>query len=97
MKSPALQQFLQAVAADAALQAQIGSSENLAQLVQRAQTAGFAVTARELQLWAHDKAFAAPWWPWAGGGRAQRTVFFGHRYVVSDRGPLLLAPSRCAD
>ena len=76
MKSPALRQFLQAVAADPALQAQIGAAEALAQLVQRAQAAGFAITARELQLWAHDEAFAAPWWPWAGGGRAERTAFF---------------------
>lgn len=76
MKSPSLRQFLQAVAADPALQAQISGASDLAQLVQRAQAAGFAITARELQLWAHDEAFTAPWWPWAGGGRAQRTAFF---------------------
>ena len=56
--------------------AQIGAAADLAQLVQRAQAAGFAITARELQLWAHDAAFSAPWWPWAEGGRAQRTAFF---------------------
>lgn len=78
MKSPALRQFLQAVAADPALQAQIGAASDLAQLVQRAQAAGFAITARELQLWAHDEAMTAPWWPWAEGGRAQRTAFFRH-------------------
>jgi predicted ribosomally synthesized peptide with nif11-like leader len=79
MKSPALRQFLQAVAADPALQDQIGAAQDLAQLVQRVQGAGFAITARELQLWAHDEAFAAPWWPWADGGRAQRAAFFrGH-------------------
>ena len=50
MKSPALRQFLQAVAADPALQARIGGASDLAQLVQRAQAAGFAITARELQL-----------------------------------------------
>jgi predicted ribosomally synthesized peptide with nif11-like leader len=76
MKSPALRQFLQAVAADPALQAQIGAAADLGQLVQRAQAAGFAITARELQLWAHDEAFTAPWWPWAEGGRAERTAFF---------------------
>jgi predicted ribosomally synthesized peptide with nif11-like leader len=76
MKSQALKLFLQAVAADPALQAQCGAVVNLAQLVQLAQQAGFAITARELQLWAHDEAFTAPWWPWASGGRAQRTTFF---------------------
>ena len=60
----------------AALQAQVGAAEDMAQLVQRAQAAGFAITARELQLWAHDEAFTAPWWPWTGGGRAKRTAFF---------------------
>ena len=76
MKSPALRQFLQAGAADPALQAQIGEAADLVQLVQQAQAAGFAITARELQLWAHDEAFAAPWWPWAEGGKAQRRAFF---------------------
>lgn len=76
MKSPALRQFLQAVAADPALQAQIGTAADLAQLVQRARGAGFAITARELQLWAHDEAFSAPWWPWAGGGVSTRRAFF---------------------
>ena len=76
MKSPALRQFLQAVAADPALQAQCGAVKDLAQLVLLAQTAGFALTAKELQLWAHDEAFAAPWWPWAEGNKAQRPAFF---------------------
>ena len=76
MMSPALRQFLQAVAADPALQAQIGAMKDLAQLLQWAQVTGFAITARDLQLWAHDEAFAAPWWPWAEGGRAQHTAFF---------------------
>jgi len=76
MKSRALKQFLQAVAADPALQAQCHAVGDLAQLVQLAQQAGFAITARELQLWAHDEAFTAPWWPWASGGRVQRTAFF---------------------
>jgi predicted ribosomally synthesized peptide with nif11-like leader len=76
MKSQALKQFLQAVSADPALQAQCRAVGDLAQLVQLAQQAGFAITARELQLWAHDEAFTAPWWPWASGGRAQRTTFF---------------------
>jgi predicted ribosomally synthesized peptide with nif11-like leader len=78
MKSLALRQFLQAVAADSALQAQCGAVKDLAQLVLMAQTAGFAITAKDLQLWAHDEAFAASWWPWAEGGRAQRTAFFRH-------------------
>jgi len=76
MKSQALQQFLQAVAADPALQAQCGAVRDLTQLVELAQAAGFAISSRELQLWAHDEAFSAPWWPWASGGRAQRTMFF---------------------
>jgi predicted ribosomally synthesized peptide with nif11-like leader len=76
MKSGALSQFLRAVAADAALQGQCGAATSLGQLVQVAQAAGFAITARELQLWAHDGVFAAPWWPWAAGGKAQRTAFF---------------------
>ena len=76
MKSNALRQFLQAVAADPALQAQCGAAKDLAQLVQLAQTAGFAITAKDLQLWAHDETFAAAWWPWAEGGMAQRTAFF---------------------
>jgi len=76
MKSQVLKRFLQAVAADPALQAQCGAVGDLAQLVQLAQQACFAITARELQLWVHDEAFAAPWWPWASGGRAQRTAFF---------------------
>ena len=76
MKNQALKQFLQAVAADPVLLGQCSSVRDLAQLVQLAQEAGFAITTRELQLWAHDEAFAAPWWPWATGGRAQRTTFF---------------------
>ena len=76
MKSQALKQFLQAVAADQVLQAQCGAVSDLAQLVQLGQEAGFAITARELQLWANDEAFTAPWWPWASGGREQRTTFF---------------------
>ena len=76
MMSPALRQFLQAVAADPALQAQIGAMKDLAQLLQWAQVTGFAITARDLQLWAHDEAFAAPWWPWAEGGRAQHMALF---------------------
>ena len=76
MKSRAFREFLQAVAADPALQAQIGEAADLVQLVQQAQAAGVAITARELQLWAHDEAFTAPWWPWAGGGRGARTAFF---------------------
>ena len=77
MKSPALRQFLQAVAADPALRAQIGEAADLVQLVQQAQAAGFAITARELQLWAHDEALTAPWWPWAGSATARTTFMRG--------------------
>jgi predicted ribosomally synthesized peptide with nif11-like leader len=76
MKSNELRLFLPAVAADPALQAQCGAAKHLAQLVQLAQAAGFAITAKDLQLWAHDEAFSAPYWPWAEGGKAQRTAFF---------------------
>jgi predicted ribosomally synthesized peptide with nif11-like leader len=76
MKSYALREFLHAVVADSALQGQCAEAKDLAQLVEVAQAAGFAISARELQLWAHDEAFTAPWWPWAGGGRAQRIAFF---------------------
>ena len=76
MKSLALQQFLQAVSADTVLQGQCSVVLDLMELVQLAQEAGFAISARELQLWAHDDAFTAPWWPWARGDRAQRTMFF---------------------
>lgn len=76
MKSRAFNHFLQAVAADPALQGQCGAAEDLGQLVQLAQSAGFAITARELQLWAHDKAFSSPWWPWANAGEGARTAFF---------------------
>lgn len=50
MKSQALKQFLQAVAADPVLQGQCSSVRDLAQLVQLAGEAGFAITTRELQL-----------------------------------------------
>lgn len=76
MKSSGFQSFLQAVAADPALQTQCAAVRDLAQLVQLAQSAGFAVTARELQLWAHDKVFDAPWWPWSGASRTERSTFF---------------------
>ena len=76
MKSPSLRGFLSAVAGDSLLQAQCRSAASLGQLVAVAQAAGFAVTARDLQLWAHDDALQAPWWPWAGLDRAARTAFF---------------------
>lgn len=68
--------FLQAAAIDPALQAQCSTAKDLQHLVQVAQAAGFAVTGRDLQLWAHDEAFEATWWPWANGGEAVRTAFF---------------------
>ena len=76
MKSPALVQFLQEVASDPDLQTQCSAVQSLQQLVQVAQAAGFAVTARDLQLWAHDQAFETSWWPWAGAGMARKTAFF---------------------
>lgn len=76
MKSQALQQFLQAVAADPGLQGQCAAVRDLAALVQPGRDAGFAITARELQLWAHDEAFSEPWWPWASADSAQRQSFF---------------------
>lgn len=76
MKSQALKQFMQAVAADPVLQGRCSSVRDLAQLGQLAQKAGFDITTRELQLWALDKAFGAPWWPWDSGGKAQSTAFF---------------------
>ena len=76
MKSQALSDFLQDVAADPVLQSRCGEVCDLAQLVELARELGYAITARELQLWAHDKSFAAPWWPWAGEGFASHTAFF---------------------
>lgn len=76
VKSPTLARFLDAVAGDPGLQGACRSAGSLAQLVAVAQAAGYGVSARELQLWAHDDAFGAPWWPWAGLDRAARTAFF---------------------
>ncbi len=76
MKSQALARFLDAVAGDPVLQEQCRSAASLAQLVAVAQAAGYGVLERELQLWAHDDAFQAPWWPWAGCDRAALTAFF---------------------
>jgi predicted ribosomally synthesized peptide with nif11-like leader len=76
VKSQALKQFLGAVAADPVLQGQCAVVGSLAELVQLGQDAGFAITARELQLWAHDEAFGEPWWPWASAGKGQRQAFF---------------------
>lgn len=78
--SSALEQFLQAVAADPDLQSQCGTVQSLLQLEQLAQSAGFAVPAYEFQLWAHHKAFNALWWLWADGGTSKKLEFF--------RGPL---------
>jgi hypothetical protein len=61
---------------DYALQAECGAVTHLAQLVAVAQGAGYGVTARELQLWAHHEVFSAPWWPWAGQPSAARIAFF---------------------
>jgi predicted ribosomally synthesized peptide with nif11-like leader len=76
MKSQTLKRFLQALAADPAFQEQCAAVRDLRQLAALAHAAGFAISTRELQLWAHDEAFSAPWWPWASGGTAQRTAFF---------------------
>lgn len=76
MKSQALRQFLHTLAIDPALQAQTQAVTDLPQLVQLAQAAGYAITARELQLRAHDEVFSAPWWPWVDGKVASRHSFF---------------------
>ena len=79
MKSDSLRLFLSAVADDPALQAQCRAAQDLAQLVQLARAAGFAITPRELQLWSHNEAFSASWWPWAQLGPGPRAAFFrGH-------------------
>ena len=75
MKSQAFSQLLQVLATDPVLQAQCVAMGDLAQLIQLAQQAGFAITARVLQLWANDEGFAASWWPWARAGTAKRTAF----------------------
>jgi predicted ribosomally synthesized peptide with nif11-like leader len=76
MKHRALKQFLLSVAADPDLQSRCKAAKDLAGLMQLAKATGFAITARDLQLWAHDKSFDAPWWPWAEGNRMQRMAFF---------------------
>ncbi len=79
MKSDSLRLFLAAVADDPALQAQCRAAQDLAQLVQLAQAAGFAITPRKLQLWSHNETFSASWWPWAHLGPGARAAFFrGH-------------------
>lgn len=79
LKSQSFRQFVQVVSDDPALQDQCRNVQDLGHLVRLAQAAGVAISARELQLWAHDAVFDAPWWPWAGGGQAQRTAFFSSR------------------
>jgi hypothetical protein len=76
VKSPALTHFLRATAAEPELQARCAAVASLAELVAVAQAAGFVVSERELQLWVHDQAFQAPWWPWAKGGSGAQTAFF---------------------
>jgi predicted ribosomally synthesized peptide with nif11-like leader len=65
--STALKAFLQVLTVDPVLQGQCAAASDLAQLVTLAQAAGFAITALELQLWAHDKCCDAHWWSWAAG------------------------------
>lgn len=76
MKSQTLQQFLAASQRSQALQQRLRQAGSLQQVVAVAAEAGFAISARELQLWAHDDALQAPWWPWAGISPAERTAFF---------------------
>lgn len=76
MKSKALQQFLAASQRNKSLQQALAQAGSLQQVVAVAAEAGFAISARELQLWAHDDALQAPWWPWAGMSPAERTAFF---------------------
>ena len=74
MKSQAFSQLLQVLATDPVLQAQCVAMGDLAQLIQLPQQAGFAITVRELQLWANDDAFPPRWYPWARAGTAKRTA-----------------------
>ncbi len=76
MKSPALQQLLAASQRSPELQQALGQATTLQQIVAIAAAAGFAITSRELQLWAHDDALQSPWWPWAGRSEAERRAFF---------------------
>ena len=76
MKSQGLRCFLEATTSDPQLQQQCADVQSLQQLVALAEANGYAVTARELQLWAHHEAFSAPCWPWAGQSNAARIAFF---------------------
>lgn len=88
MAAPGLLVFLLAVQVKTSLPPRLMGVRSLEELVSRAQEAGYAVTARELQLWAHHAAFDAPWWPWAGQGMDMRLAFF--------RGAILHAPRKKA-
>ena len=57
MNNPAPIPFLDAVAADPLLQGQCKAATSLGQLVAVAEAAGFTVSVRDLQLWAHHEAF----------------------------------------
>ena len=74
--SDGLRDLLEAAEASEALRHKLGSANSLTELVEVARAAGHGISPRELQLWAHHAAFQASWWPWAGLGARQRSLFF---------------------
>jgi hypothetical protein len=76
MKSPIIKQFFTAVKNDVALQKSCAEITHISQLEEIAQLAGFDLTVRDLQLWAHDRIFLESWWPWANADSPQRSAFF---------------------
>lgn len=71
-----LRRFLDAIQRDPVLQGRCARVRTLMELVALCREAGYAVSPRELQLWAHDEVFSAPWWPWASQGKSARIAFF---------------------
>ncbi len=83
MKPDGLRLFLEAVHRDPSLQAQTREAPSLEALALIAVEAGFSIRTADVQLWAHDPAFDAPWWPWAQADRQERNRFFrGFRPTV---------------
>jgi len=74
--SDGLRGLLEAAEASETLRQSLGSAASLTELVEVARAAGHRISSRELQLWAHHAAFQASWWPWAGLGARQRSLFF---------------------
>jgi hypothetical protein len=71
-----LRGLLLAARADAALQRSLATASSLAELVERARAAGYAISVRDLQLWAHHPVLEAGFWPWASLAPDQRLLFF---------------------